>query len=126
MKRLVTFVLSLIMLLALCSCATKEVLAPSLEPTEQIEDINTEALAILEDLKANHLADDEFINTILTQVPDAFMLTGFRAACWTYFLEMSDGIEYIVITDENGHITSIAFWHPEDNTHGVTIYTDDE
>lgn len=94
------------------------------EPSPAPEDLNADAREILEYIVEYHLADDEFVETILTQVPDAFMLVDYRAACWTYFLVMSDGIEYIVITDYDGHITSISYWDPVACTDGETIYTD--
>lgn len=94
------------------------------EPSPAPEDLNADAREILEYIVEYHLADDEFVETILTQVPDAFMLVDYRAACWTYFLVMSDGIEYIVITDYDGHITSISYWDPVACTDGDTIYTD--
>ena len=94
------------------------------EPSPTPEDLNADAREILEYIVEYHLADDEFVETILTQVPDAFMLVDYRAACWTYFLVMSDGIEYIVITDYDGHITSISYWDPVACTDGDTIYTD--
>ena len=92
--------------------------------TEVAPDLNADARVILNTIVEHHLADDEFVETILTQVPDAFMLVDYRAACWTYFLVMSDGIEYIVITDYDGHITSISYWDPVACTDGETIYTD--
>ncbi len=94
------------------------------EPSPAPEDLNADAREILEYIVEYHLADDEFVETILTQVPDAFMLVDYRAACWTYFLVMSDGIEYIVITDYDGHITSISYWDPVACIDGETIYTD--
>lgn len=91
--------------------------------TEVAPDLNADARVILNTIVEYHLADDEFVDTILTQVPDAFMLVDYRAACWTYFLVMSDGLEYIVITDYDGHITSISYWDPVACTDGETIYT---
>lgn len=117
MKRM--SVILLVMMLLLTACAP-EVQAPTVEP----EDLNKDAREILEYIVEYHLADDEFVDTILTQVPDAFMLVDYRAACWTYFLVMSDGIEYIVITDYDGHITSISYWDPVECMDGETIYTD--
>lgn len=92
--------------------------------TEVAPDLNADARVILNKIVEYHVADDEFVDTILTQVPDAFMLVDYRAACWTYFLVMSDGLEYIVITDYDGHITSISYWDPVACTDGETIYTD--
>lgn len=116
MKRVVVILLVCITLLAGCA---PEVQAPTVVP-----DLNADARAILDKIVEYHLADDEFVDTILTQVPDAFMLVDYRAACWTYFLVMSDGIEYIVITDYDGHITSISYWDPVECMDGETIYTD--
>ena len=97
-------------------------------PTTEVEttapDLNADARVILNRIVEYHVADDEFVDTILTQVPDAFMLVDYRAACWTYFLVMYDGLEYIVITDYDGHITSISYWDPVACTDGETIYTD--
>ncbi len=134
MKRILTFLLSLMMVMSLCACAVTEANAPTpgstmetSTPSETTEDITKDAETILQDLVTNYPADDNFISTILTNVPDAFMLTGFRAACWTYFLEMSDGIEYIVIVNnEDYHITSISYWDPDQGTIGPTIYADVE
>lgn len=98
--------------------------SPITEVETTAPDLNADARVILNTIVEYHLADDEFVDTILTQVPDAFMLVDYRAACWTYFLVMSDGIEYIVITDYDGHITSISYWDPVACTDGETIYTD--
>ena len=96
-------------------------------PTTEVETtapgLNADARVILNRIVEYHVADDEFVDTILTQVPDAFMLVDYRAACWTYFLVMYDGLEYIVITDYDGHITSISYWDPVACTDGETIYT---
>lgn len=134
MKRIFAFLMSLFLVVSLCGCAVTEVQAPTMEPTEIVtpsdettENLTSPAEAILQEIVQYHAADETFIETILTQVPDVFMLTGFRAACWTYFLEMSDGIEYIVIIDnEDYHITSISYWDPDQGTSGPTIYTDTE
>jgi hypothetical protein len=37
---------------------------------------------------------------------------------------MSDGMEYIVITDYDGKITSIAEWFPESGECGIEFYSD--
>lgn len=89
-----------------------------------LRDSNANAREVLEQIVDYHLADAEFIETILTQVPDVSMLVDYRAACWTYFLVMSDGIEYIVVTDYDGHITSISYWNPVEGVDGETIYID--
>lgn len=134
MKRIFAFLMSLMLVLGMCGCAVTEVQAPATDPTEVVtpsddttENLTSSAEAILQEIVQYHVADETFIDTILTQVPDIFMLTGFRAACWTYFLEMSDGIEYIVIVDnEDYHITSISYWDPDQGVSGPTIYTDAE
>ena len=97
--------------------------SPATEVETTAPDLNADARVILNKIVEYHVADDEFVATILTQVPDAFMLVDYRAACWTYFLVMSDGLEYIVITDYDGHITSISYWDPVACTDGETIYT---
>ena len=98
--------------------------SPATEVETTAPDLNADARVILNRIVEYHVADDEFVDTILTQVPDAFMLVDYRAACWTYFLVMYDGLEYIVITDYDGHITSISYWDPVACTDGETIYTD--
>ena len=129
MKRLIVLLLSLLMALNLCACATPEVIAPSLDPTETIvvtepngttEDLVAGAEAILIECSKTQSWDESFIPTVLTQVPDIFMLSEIRCACWTYFLVMSDGIEFVVYTDYDGVITSISYW--EDGSNGPTIY----
>ena len=129
MKRLIVLLLSLFMALNLCACATPTVTAPSLDPTETTiatepdgttEDLAAGAEAILIECSKTQSWDESFIPTVLTQVPDIFMLSEIRCACWTYFLVMSDGIEFVVYTDYDGVITSISYW--EDGSNGPTIY----
>ena len=129
MKRLIVLLLSLLMALNLCACATPEVIAPSLDPTEttvvtepngMTEDLVAGAEAILIECSKTQSWDESFIPTVLTQVPVIFMLSEIRCACWTYFLVMSDGIEFVVYTDYDGVITSISYW--EDGSNGPTIY----
>lgn len=119
MKRVIVILLVLAAVASFAGCNSS---VSDTSPTS--EDLNADARVILNTIVEYHLADDEFVETILTQVPDAFMLVDYRAACWTYFLVMSDGIEYIVITDYDGHITSISYWDPVACTDGETIYTD--
>ena len=129
MKRFLAFLLSLILALSMCGCAVTEVHAPTTEPvvttvpSETTEDLTADAEAVLAEIAQYHSVSDDFDDIILTQVPDAFMLVDYRAACWTFFLVMSDGIEYIVIIDDtDNHITSISYWDPEQNTTGPNIY----
>ena len=58
----------------------------------------------------------------MENVPDIFMLKDMKFACWTYFLEMSDGIEYIVITDYEFNIQSISYWNSDVGTSGPVIF----
>lgn len=129
MKRLIVLLLSLLMALNLCACATPIVTAPSPDPTETTvvtepdgttEDLVAGAEAILVECSKTQSWDESFIPTVLTQVPDIFMLSEIRCACWTYFLVMSDGIEFVIYTDYDGVITSISYW--EDGSNGPTIY----
>lgn len=129
MKRLIVLLLSLFMALNLCACATPTVTAPSLDLTETTvvtepdgttEDLVAGAEAILVECSKTQSWDESFIPTVLTQVPDIFMLSEIRCACWTYFLVMSDGIEFVIYTDYDGVITSISYW--EDGSNGPTIY----
>lgn len=129
MKRLIVLLLSLLMALNLCACAAPIVTAPSLDPTETTvvtepngttEDLVAGAEAILIECSKTQSWDESFIPTVLTQVPDIFMLSEIRCACWTYFLIMSDGIEFVIYTDYDGVITSISYW--EDGSNGPTIY----
>lgn len=129
MKRLITLLLSLLMAISLCACNMPEVSAPALDPTETTittvpdsttEDLTAGAEAILRECAETQSWDESFIPTVLAQVPDVFMLTEIRCACWTYFLVMSDGIEFVVYTDYDGVITSISYW--EDGSNGLKIY----
>lgn len=129
MKRLIVLLLSLFMALNLCACAIQTVTAPSPDPTETTvvtepdgttEDLVAGAEAILIECSKTQSWDESFIPTVLTQVPDIFMLSEIRCACWTYFLVMSDGIEFVIYTDYDGVITSISYW--EDGSNGPMIY----
>ena len=133
MKRFLAFLLSLILALSVCGCGITEVQAPTAEPSvttvpsETTEDLTAGAEAVLAEIAQYHSVSDDFDDVILTQVPDAFMLVDYRASCWTFFLVMSDGIEYkVIISDVDNHITSISYWDPEQNTTGPNIYKDTE
>lgn len=129
MKRCLSFLLSLLMIFSLVACGapeTSEDIVPdtTIESTEDIPDINANAILILEDMIGSRIGNEDFIDTILAYVPDVYMLQEYRCACWTYFLVMSDGMEYIVITDYDGKITSISEWFPESGECGVNFYSD--
>ena len=129
MKRCLSFLLSLLMIFSLVACGapeTSEDIVPdtTIESVEDIPDINANAILILEDMIGPRVGNEDFIDTILAYVPDVFMLQEYRCACWTYFLVMSDGMEYIVITDYDGKITSIAEWFPETGQTGIEFYSD--
>ena len=128
MKKFLAFLLSLLMVFSLVACApdTPEVTEPdtSISTETDIPDLNADAILILEDMIGPRVGNEEFIDTILSYVPDVFMLQEYRCACWTYFLVMSDGMEYIVTTDTDGKITSIAEWFPETGQAGIEFYSD--
>lgn len=128
MKKFLAFLLSLLMVFSLVACApdTPEITEPdtNISTETDIPDLNADAILILEDMIGPRVGNEEFIDTILSYVPDVFMLKEYRCACWTYFLVMSDGMEYIVITDTDGKITSIAEWFPETGQAGVEFYSD--
>lgn len=129
MKRCLSFLLSLLMIFSLVACGapdTSEDVIPdtTIESSEEVPDINANAILILEDMIGQRVGDSDFIDVVLANVPDVFMLQEYRCACWTYFLVMSDGMEYIVITDYDGKITSIAEWFPETGECGTEFYSD--
>lgn len=133
MKRFFAFLLSLILALSMCGCEIPKAHAPAIEPTETTipgettEDLAADAKAVLAEIAQYHSVSDDFDDVILAHVPDAFMLVDYRAACWTFFLVMSDGIEYqVIIDDTDNHITAIYYWDPEQNTSGPNIYKDSE
>ena len=134
MKKFLAFLLSLIMVFSLVACTLKtpEVTEPDTSISTEIEsettdadvpDINAGAIAILEEMLNQRLGDSDFIDVVLAYVPDVFMLKEYRCACWTYFLVMEDGLEYIVITDYDGKITSICEWYPDEATNGLELYS---
>ena len=134
MKKFLAFLLSLIMVFSLVACTpeTPEVTEPDTSISTEIEsettdvdvpDINAGAIAILEEMLNQRLGDSDFIDVVLAYVPDVFMLKEYRCACWTYFLVMEDGLEYIVITDYDGKITSICEWYPDEATNGLELYS---
>lgn len=130
MKGCLSFLLSLLMIFSLVACGTPETseedIVPdtTIESVEDIPDINANAILILEEMIGERVGDSDFIDVVLAYVPDAFMLQEYRCACWTYFLVMSDGMEYIIITDYDGKITSIAEWFPESGECGTELYSD--
>lgn len=130
MKRCLSFLLSLLMIFSLVACGapgiSEEDIVPdtTIESVEDVPDLNANAILILEDMIGPRVGNEDFIDTILAYVPDVFMLQEYRCACWTYFLVMSDGMEYIVITDYDGKITSIAEWFPESGECGIEFYSD--
>lgn len=91
--------------------------------TEPVIDMTT-ADALLNRMASAHLADEDFIDIIKQYVPDIHTLVDYRAACWTYFLAMEDGTEYIIITDYDGRIDFIGYWL--DGYHGDTLYERNE
>lgn len=73
--------------------------------------------------KKTTISSDSFICILLTQIPDIAELVDIRVTCYTMFLIMSDGSEYVVYTDvEEGKITAIYCWDPITNTIGQEIY----
>ncbi len=130
MKRCLSFLLSLLMIFSLVACGAPEISEEdtvpdtTIESVEDIPDLNANAILILEDMIGPRVGNEDFIDTILAYVPDVFMLQEYRCACWTYFLVMSDGMEYIVITDYDGKITLIAEWFPESGEYGIEFYSD--
>ena len=136
MKRIISFMLSLLLAFSLVACSFHSETIETTDPETSIEILDTEevtesdivdlsanAEAMLRDMSKTHLCDDTFVDVVMTNVPDVFMLTDINFACWTYFLIMSDGIEYIITTDENGRITTISYWDGETGTDGPIIYT---
>ena len=129
MKRCLSFLLSLLMIFSLVACNapdTSEDIIPdtTIESSEEVPDINANAILILEDMIGERVGDSDFIDVVLAYVPDVFMLKEYRCACWTYFLVMEDGLEYIVTTDYDGKIVSICEWYPDDSTCGPALYED--
>lgn len=127
MKRCLAFLLSLLMVFSLVACGAPDTSKDATLDTtiESISDLNENAILILEQMTGTRLDDeDEFIDTVLAQVPDIFTLKEYRCACWTYFLVMEDGMEYVIFTDYDGKITSIAEWFPESSECGLVLYED--
>ena len=132
MKKFLAFLLSLMMVFSLVACApnTPESTEPDTSISTEVESetdipgLNANAIAILEEMIGERIGDSDFIDVVLAHVPDVFMLQEYRCACWTYFLVMSDGMEYIVITDYDGKITSISEWFPESGEYGIELYSD--
>lgn len=134
MKKFLAFLLSLLMVFSLVACApdTPESTEPDTSISTEVEseadipDLNANAIVILEEMIGERVGDSDFIDVVLAYVPDVFMLKEYRCACWTYFLVMEDGLEYIVTTDNDGKITSICEWYPSDDTCGPALYEDYE
>ena len=127
MKRCLSFLLSLLLIFSLVACGAPEsnediVPDTTIESLEEIPDLNENAILILEDMIGPRIGNEDFIDTVLAHIPDVFMLQEYRCACWTYFLVMSDGMEYVIFTDYDGKITSICEWFPESGKCGLTLY----
>lgn len=127
-KLFICFILSVCLCVSLIACDTPYEDVPTtestVESTEEIPDLNANAILILEDMIGPRIGDEDFIDTVLAHVPDVFMLQEYRCACWTYFLVMSDGMEYVIFTDYDGKITSICEWFPESGECGLILYED--
>lgn len=124
MKKFLSILLSFMLIFSLAACGAPEVDTPtvpesSIESAETTPDLNAEARTLLEEKLGN---DEEAIEIIMKNVPDIFMLKDIKFACWTYFLEMSDGIEYIIITDYEFNIQSISYWNSDVGTSGPVIF----
>lgn len=129
MKRYLSFLLSLLLIFSLVACGAPEsnediVPDTTIESSEEIFDLNENTILILEEMISSTNGNEDFIDTVLAHVPDIFMLKEYRCACWTYFLVMSDGMEYVIFTDYDGKITSICEWFPESKECGLTLYED--
>ena len=129
MKRCLSFLLSLLMIFSLVACGAPEssediIPDTTIESSEEVLDINANAILVLEDMIGPRVGNEDFIDTVLAYVPDVFMLQEYRCACWTYFLVMSDGMEYVIFTDYDGKITSISEWFPETGECGTEFYSD--
>lgn len=126
MKKFLAILLALIMTLSLVACGDtpNEDTTPTTETSTEVPDLNANAILILEDMIGTRVGNEDFIDTVLAYVPDVFMLQEYRCACWTYFLVMSDGMEYVIYTDYDGKITSISEWFPESGECGTVFYSD--
>ena len=119
MKKFISLILSLIFVLGLVACGRPDsgVDSETIYTTESYSTIVTETEEpspedILEDTVEHYLCDSTFIDVILTQVPDIFNLVDIRVTCYTFFLVMRDGTEYVAYTDMEGQITAIYEWDP--------------
>lgn len=78
--------------------------------------------AMLKDAVSVRLADSEFIETVMTFVPNINSLEKIRYSCWEYYLVLEDGTEYLVSTDNHGRVISISLWDSVNEIKGKTIY----
>ena len=128
MKRLLVLMLMTFILLCVvgCSADNKEETAPapSTEETEVIEEtkVPLNAETFLRGMIGSHLGDDDFVKVCMEYIPNIEDIRDYHCACWTYFLVMEDGSEYVIFTDYDGKITSISEWFCDDGTCGETLY----
>ena len=126
MKKFISILLCLMMVLSLVACGptgeNTDTNVPETGITEEVTDLSADARAMLEDAASTHLCDENFVTTVLAQVPDIFLLKDIRYACYTFFLELTDGTEFIVITNETGTIQTIAYWLSESNEMDYVLY----
>lgn len=127
MKKFFAIGLCILMVIALVACAPKDTnffpAEPEVEYTEGvIEDLAADAYKVLDDIYINHNVCAEFTDVLFNVIPDMFMLIDYHFEDSVCFLEMSDGIEYAVIVDDSGHVTSVFVWDTTSNTPGSIIY----
>ena len=85
MKKFLAFLLSLMMVFSLVACGVPEssediVPDTTIESTEDIPNLNAEAILILENMIGSRIGNEDFIDTVLAHVPDVFMLQEYRCA----------------------------------------------
>ena len=125
MKKIFAILLCFIMIFSFVACGKENVEVetdPNTESVEEVFDINEDARAMLEEAALMHTCDEDFVDTILTQVPDIFLLEKMKYACNTFFLELTCGTEFIVIVNDEGTIETIAYWFSNSNQMGHLIY----
>ena len=127
MKRILVLILMTFVLLCVVGCGVveKNETVPSTEtietPTEDTR-VPLNAETFLRGMVGSHLADEDFVDICLQYIPNIEEVRDYHCACWTYFLVMEDGSEYVIFTDYDGKITSISEWFCDDSVCGEILY----
>ena len=105
MKRIIAFLMSLMLVLSLCACHVPEVNAPTLDPTETtVPNLTGDAEQKLTDYAVGYGWPAGVVETIRTSVPDFDTFDSIESAGdgTNFVIVMNDGVRYKLAVDAEG------------------------